>query len=515
MFTLRGVVRGTSITHPLREGTTIAGRTGTCDLVLDPPSVSRQHAQFRVHGGACFVSDLGSRSGTIVDGAPITAETRVAPGARIELGDVILWLDAEPDEGVALEAEEPEEGARGHTIIHEMTALVPASQPVVAAERLLTLLAEIGRTLVSVQPFPEVLARVVGLTFSVLPNDRAVLLLGDARTPGEMRAAVALSRDGSVPAETRITRTIVRHVVEQRAAVVVDDVATDSRFARAQSLGLVASSSMCAPLWNRAEVIGVLFVDAPGMGRFSRADLEVFTALANYAAVAIEQARAAERLAEEARRRQRLERYHSPAVIERILHGGDEAPAQMIAEETDLTVLFCDVAGFTTLCERLPPVEVVLLLNAFFSRMCEVVFEFEGTLDKFIGDELMVVFNAPFRQPDHALRAARTALGLRRALAQFNAERPEMPLEVRIAIASGPGMAGDIGTPQRRDFTVLGDVVNTAARIKATVARPGEILLADTTWNQLGDRLPGVGIGSVSLRGRRAQIEVYRLADGG
>src|SRR5690606_38544534 len=107
------------------------------------------------------------------------------------------------------------------------------------------------------------------------------------------------------------------------------------------------------------------------------ADLDAFMALASYAAIGIEQARLSEGLLREARRRERLQRYHSASVIERILHDGDESDARFIAQELDVTVLFCDIVSFTTLCEGLAPHDIVGLLNGFFSKMCDAVFEHE------------------------------------------------------------------------------------------------------------------------------------------
>ena len=154
----------------------------------------------------------------------------------------------------------------------------------------------------------------------------------------------------------------------------------------------------------------MLYVDSQ-RHTFDANDLDAFTALANYASIGIEQARLSEQLLREARRRERLQRYHSHSVIERILTAGEEADTQFLAQERDVSILFCDIVSFTTLCEGLDPNDIVSLLNGFFSKMCDVIFENEGTLDKFIGDEMMVVYNAPFEQTDHALRAAKTALG--------------------------------------------------------------------------------------------------------
>src|SRR6185295_9942805 len=174
------------------------------------------------------------------------------------------------------------------------------------------------------------------------------------------------------------------------------------------------------------------------------------------------------------RRRERLQRYHSPSVVSRILEGGDDADAPFIAQERDLTVLFADIVGFTAMAEGMPPPQVAQLLNTYLGVMSDIVFEHEGTLDKFIGDAVMAVFGAPLEQPDHALRAVRTAQDMRRALSRLNANRAS-PIRMRISVHSGAALAGDMGSPKRREYTVLGDVVNTASRLEK-LDGPDEII---------------------------------------
>src|SRR5262249_7481604 len=147
---------------------------------------------------------------------------------------------------------------------------------------------------------------------------------------------------------------------------------------------------------------------------------------------------------EESERRERLQRYHSPAVVERIMaqRSGDDV---LGVQDRDISVLFADLVGFTTLSETLPPLEVAALLNRFFSAMSEAIFEEEGTVDKFIGDAILGVFGAPVEQADHARRAVRAAQAMRRAIARLNATGGPL-LRVRYAINSGVAIAGDVGS---------------------------------------------------------------------
>lgn len=376
--------------------------------------------------------------------------------------------------------------------------------------RVLRLLSEISKTLVTVAPLEQVLSRVVELVFEVLPAERAFLLLRDAADQ-PLSARVMRNRDGSVPAKASISRTIVNAVMSDRVAMLASDALYDSRLDASQSIqSMHIRSFMCAPLWNRNEVIGVLYCDNPRSKKFSSNDLEVFAALCNYAAVAIEQARLSARLLEETRRRERLQRYHSPGVVNRILQGA-EPENTFVTQERDVSVMFCDIVGFTTMCQHAEPQVIGEMLNEFFGRMGEVIFEHAGTLDKFIGDAILAVFGAPFEQEDHAVRAVAAALAMRRELARVNAEHPERAVRMRIAINSGLALTGDIGSPKRREFTVLGDVVNTAARIESSVAQPDQIVISKHTLDKIGDAFQVSSLGGVTLRGRDTELEVFEV----
>jgi adenylate cyclase len=374
------------------------------------------------------------------------------------------------------------------------------------------LLAEIGNTLVQSQPLEQVLERVVRLVFDVIPAERAFLLLRDA--PDQpLTTRVQRNRDGTTPAKTTLSHTIVNKVMRERVAMSAKDALYDPRLGSAGSIQLMnVRSFMCAPLWNRGEVLGVLYCDNPKTKKFNEDDLEVFAALCNYAAVAIEQSRLSAQLTEETRRRERLQRYHSPAVINKILHG-EEADDGLVAQTRDVSVMFCDIAGFTTLTQHMTPAEVGEMLNEFFERMTDVIFEHDGTLDKFIGDAILAVFGAPLEQPDHASRAVTAAIEMRRELARFNAEHPQRPIRMRTAINSGEALTGDIGSPRRREFTVLGDVVNTASRIESSVAQPGQIVISEFTKDRLGPGFKFRELDSATLRGRDSAIHVFEVID--
>jgi adenylate cyclase len=247
---------------------------------------------------------------------------------------------------------------------------------------------------------------------------------------------------------------------------------------------------------------------------FTMEDLELLKTIGCQMAMIIGQARLNQQVQEEERLRQRLERFHSPQVIEMIVKDHQEAKDELMeAKELTTTILFTDMVKFTPLSEQMHPREINQLLNQYFSMMTDIIFEHNGTLDKYLGDGLMAVFGAPVEKEDDAERAVRAALDIRNEFLNMVDETDSgKKIEIRIGINTGKVVGGNIGSPRRMDYTVIGDPVNTASRLES-IAAPNKIYIGEETYNQVKDKFEVREVGPTKLKGKREEIMVYEVLE--
>ena len=221
-------------------------------------------------------------------------------------------------------------------------------------------------------------------------------------------------------------------------------------------------------------------------------------------------------VAHEQVRRARLGRYFAPQVAARL---ADRADAMMAADRREVTILFADVRGFTSLSEHLPVDRILALLNEHLGRMAEVLFAHGGTLDKYMGDGIMAYFGAPEPQDDHAARAVACALAMQAALADANAARRAgggTVLAMGVGVHTGAVVMGDVGSPEHRDFTLIGDAVNVAARIEQLTKETGRpVLVSAATRERVGEGWRWEAAGLLAIRGREAPVQCFSPAPAG
>ncbi|HIN02655.1 MAG TPA: PAS domain-containing protein [Candidatus Marinimicrobia bacterium] len=209
-----------------------------------------------------------------------------------------------------------------------------------------------------------------------------------------------------------------------------------------------------------------------------------------------------------------FKRYVSKQVVDELLD--DDAKLNLGGEEREVTILFSDIRGFTSMSENMNPESVVSTLNEYFSDMIDIVFKYNGTLDKIIGDELMIVYGAPISAEDDTQRAVTTAVEMQEQITRLNKKRKkrkDAPIMVGIGINRGVVVSGNIGSRDMMDYTVIGDTVNLGARL-CSAAGPGEILVSPTVWKETKKQYSFEKLDPIKVKGKKNKVMVYRIENG-
>ncbi|MEO0326306.1 MAG: adenylate/guanylate cyclase domain-containing protein, partial [Myxococcota bacterium] len=359
----------------------------------------------------------------------------------------------------------------------------------------------------------RLLAKILDAAFQLLPADRGVVLLYDEERELKPRC-VRTKQAHASQEDVVLSTTIIDEVLRDKAAVLSSDASVDSRFQQAHSIIMQGiRSSMGVPLLHGGEVFGIMMLDSQiAANAFTEKDLQLFQNVANQAAIAVQNSLFAQKLKQEAITRERFQRLLSPAIAEQVISGKVEVKKGGESRET--TVLFSDIRGFTSMSEDMRPQEVVDMLNDYFELMVDIIFENEGTLDKFVGDEIMALFGAPVAHPDDPIRAVRTAMKMLEVLEKdFNEPRRgqgKPTLEIGIGINTGEVVAGYLGSSKALEYTVIGDTVNTGARL-CGAATAGQCLVSEALYERVKDYFDFEELEAKKMKGKSHALRVFNV----
>ncbi len=499
------------------------GRRAGNDLVLGDYGVSREHSRIEQEGAAWRLVDLGAANGTYLNGRRLDADRpeRLQAGDEVRIGAASIHFFEKPPDTAVLEPKPSEDTTDRTRLMMEEAKPTFARGPdfvrsldEVALPRTVeyfTVLHELAKLLLGARDVREIGRTALDLIFRVVPAERGVIALSG---PGDPPLTTLVEHTRKGDGQVTISHTISNWVLRERVAVITSDARHDPRFQRGESILMYhVRSAMCVPLWSETDTQGVLYLDNLfDAHAFTEAELELVTAVANQVAIGIRQIRQAEQIRDEAIIRSNLSGYHSPDIVEMILRHSREGRSLGIevAEEV-VSVLFCDVVGFTPLAERLTAAEVAELLNTFFDRTTRVIFSFKGSVNKYIGDAIMAIFGAPIPMGNHPELAVRAALAMQAEVAAVQETLPpDRRFRVRVGVNSGRVVVGNIGSTQRMEFTVLGDPVNVAQRLES-ICQPGKVYVGEETYLKTRDLFRYRDLGETTLKGKQQQIRVYEL----
>ncbi|MGC1484553.1 MAG: adenylate/guanylate cyclase domain-containing protein [Candidatus Acidiferrum sp.] len=527
--------------YELKNGSAIhIGRATSNEITLPHSSISRSHALLESLRGVWVVSDQHSANGVLVNGVRIE-HAELKSGDVIGLGDIKLRFEDMTTGTVVGKASSELASHLTQILDHSSVAMLldrsRAKPPVERTRlrddagsgieflqrenRLLTLLYQVSRALGEKTAVEDVTQCVLDLVLQIDGAERgyAMLLTADSlRTAAQSASGYtflpAILRYRQAPkSETPqmvLSQAIIQQVMQSKGPLLVMDAKEDARFSGSQSMALSGmQSAMCAPLASRDRLYGLLYVDnLSKRGSFTREDLEVFAVIAAQAGLVIDRVIAKSEVKRQGIQLSALERFLSPAISRKI--SAEAADIRLGGESQRITLLFADVRGFTTMAEKMNPREAVEVLNEFFARMTNVIFEHDGTLDKYLGDGLMALFGAPFALQNDAEAAVRAAVDMQKSLAELNKASGKTPLNIGIGIHTGEAVVGFLGTERRMDYTAIGDTVNVASRLTSQ-AGPGQIVISAATHARLTPQIPCSQLPAMNLKGRAEPIDVHEV----
>jgi class 3 adenylate cyclase/pSer/pThr/pTyr-binding forkhead associated (FHA) protein len=527
--------------YQLKFGINTIGRSGDNTIVIADESLSRYHAEITIAENRIIIKDLQSLNHTFVNKVKI-AEYELKDGDLIDCGNVEFKL-VQTNQSTAIAADKvnyPQE------TVSEQDDQIPIPEKIVkqfsteqsrfkiqdlldapgrrdSLLRLpqrasnqrtvdkLKILLEVSKELSSPEEPDRLLEKILDLLFEIMNVDRAVILMVNETTKQLEHKAVKL-RSGISSGNQFYSKNITNYVYRHGNAILTTDACHDQRFNDSESIFVqTIRSSMCIPLKPREEVIGVLYVDNLSMSDvYSDEDVEFLTALANQAAIAIDNVKLYKKIEAEAVMRNKLERFFPEAVRKKL-----KEEANLGIVDTEVTALFADISNFTKMSSTMQPRQVIAMLNEYFEVMVEeIVFKYEGTLEKYIGDALFAVWGAPYRKQDDAERAVQAAIDMQWAVLRLNqnwVQQGKQPIQIHIGLNTGKVAAGNIGSEKLIQYATIGDTTNVTSRI-CNVAQAGEIVVSQSTFERLKTlNLPFEKMPLVQVKGQDQPLQLYRL----
>jgi adenylate cyclase len=270
--------------------------------------------------------------------------------------------------------------------------------------------------------------------------------------------------------------------------------------------------SMVLPLVYQGDVTGALALGYKKSGHFyTREDIDLLNTLANHGAVAIENAKLAEQMKKEEAVRTNLARYLSPQIVDQIIT--KNVQVNLGGDRKTVTVLFSDIRNFTSITETRQPDQLVQILNEYFTEMARIIFENQGSLDKYIGDAIVAVFGSLITLDNSAKNAVQAAVQMMKQLPVLNEKwmrEYRFSMDIGIGVNTGEVFLGNIGSPERMEFTVIGDTVNVASRFSG-LAQPRQILITQETLNFLGNDVSYKELPASLVKGKAEKLKVFEI----
>ncbi|MGD2180403.1 adenylate/guanylate cyclase domain-containing protein [Lusitaniella coriacea] len=368
----------------------------------------------------------------------------------------------------------------------------------------INLLYKISERIAATLELEDVAQLVLEEASKIINADSGSVMLLDPQTE-QLYIIAAFGQENPIKTPLKFKQGIAGIVALTGRAEIVNDVTSDGRYLEGSNK---VSSLICAPLKITDRAIGTINLSSQSPVQYTAADLKLLNALASQAAAAIENAILHKNKLKEERIKSNLERYVSDRVVRAIMDSTGEI--SLNPTKKNVAILFSDIRNFTTYCEELEPETIVQYLNEYFTHMVDVIFNHEGTVNKFVGDMIVAFFGAPSEVIDSEAKAIETAISMQKRLKTIPISWIAEHFNTGIGISSGRVVVGNIGSPSHMDYTAIGDEVNIASRLQS-IAKGGQILVSRSIYKQTKKLFKFKEFGEISLKGKKNAIEVFEV----
>ncbi|MES0371848.1 MAG: adenylate/guanylate cyclase domain-containing protein [Mariprofundaceae bacterium] len=498
------------------------GRVLESEVCLQDTLVSRRHAEInRTEQGYLF-RDLGSSNGSYIKDVRIT-ESLLGNGDSVRIGkNTLTFIEDHTDTspaGLVRIASKPisERAIQDRIEISEESAFTPAYLITDEVDwrvdyEKLRLGNELLHRVELKRDLDDILKNIAAKLLEIFPADRCAILLLDSESdrlvPKAIKALPGIEKNMS------ISESILNELRNSHSALLVADMSEDERFSHSASILVQGLHSiLCTPIIYDGHFYGVIYLDSQKSAMmFSRKDLQLITSLGASVATIVANAQLLQSIEQEAKDKAQYERLLPPSVVQKIASGEIKLEKRG-GELKEVTILFADIRGFTNMAHYASATEVVEMLNEYFELIVSIVFQFGGTVDKFIGDEVMVLFDALTDVEYPEDRAIKCAFHMHGALELFNKERKEKGekvIQIGIGINTGDAVVGAIGSSQAMQYTCIGNAVNVASRL-TSMAESKQTIISETTFKKLRLKPKHTKLPKVSLKGIDSDIQLYSV----
>jgi adenylate cyclase len=470
--------------YTLKPGGNTIGRHPNNDIVIAEPSASRHHARIDYNRSTdtALLQDLSSTNGTYINRRRLSYTYRLQHLDMIRIGSSTINV-------VVRGTDEPIDAVRGPQKFTRERLLE-------ALDHHTVLMYQISERLNTVMNLPESLEQIAFLMKQAMGADKCKVILKEQFDRME---------------EFGFPSTLAKSAISEKSAMVIPDLAQSDAKSDSESATLLKiRSALCVPIMAENEVIGLIYMykSKPDSRPFTNTDLQVAIAISHQAALTIQRVSLLNKVQQEQSLRQMFQRFVSPQEVEYVLRDYDMHGTLPGLKERNISVLFADIADSTGLAEAMGAQDFGKLLNKYYLEITTIIFEYNGVV-RYQGDGIMAVFGMSDENQDHKHTSLDSGITILKRMKDL-ANEFDQPFNLRLSIKAGKAVVGYVGTSERVEFTVLGDLVNVAKGMNS-FASPNRIVVGDEIYKATSNKYQMTKLDSIIVKGRKGHVKIYEV----